>query len=199
MQISESIVAAGEQAGLLVHEDAPTYIWAFDAIAFNLLTWATLLILGLAYRCILGCILFLCLYVPLRIFAGGFHAKTQSCCYLISVITFFSLVLCSNYNDMLFRAFQVPILCVSVLVIYVFAPVSTNNKPLCCGEIIHHRRIARRILIVEIILVLLVTLICDIETTSRSFFFFTIHLHIIAIQMVLELIFRFKTYFTGKK
>ena len=84
MKASISIVRIWIHLGLIPSADVSLYIWALDYLFFNLLTWGTLLFLGFVFNCVPRCLLFLILYLPLRIYAGGFHAKTKIGCYLIS-------------------------------------------------------------------------------------------------------------------
>lgn len=78
MKASISIVRIWIHLGLIPSADVSLYIWALDYLFFNLLTWGTLLFLGFVFNCVPRCLLFLILYLPLRIYAGGFHAKTKS-------------------------------------------------------------------------------------------------------------------------
>lgn len=99
MKASISIVRIWIHLGLIPSADVSLYIWALDYLFFNLLTWGTLLFLGFVFNCVPRCLLFLILYLPLRIYAGGFHAKTKIGCYLISAFTFLFVVLLScGYN-----------------------------------------------------------------------------------------------------
>ena len=77
MKASISIVRIWIHLGLIPSADVSLYIWALDYLFFNLLTWGTLLFLGFVFNCVPRCLLFLILYLPLRIYAGGFHAKTN--------------------------------------------------------------------------------------------------------------------------
>ena len=93
MKASISIVRIWIHLGLIPSADVSLYIWALDYLFFNLLTWGTLLFLGFVFNCVPRCLLFLILYLPLRIYAGGFHAKTKIGCYLISAFTLVVLAL----------------------------------------------------------------------------------------------------------
>ena len=52
-----------------------------------LLNFLTIAAIGLAMREFLHAMMFLAAFIPLRRFAGGFHAKTPVRCYLYSAFT----------------------------------------------------------------------------------------------------------------
>jgi len=166
--------------------DVSLYIWALDYLFFNLLTWGTLLFLGFVFNCVPRCLLFLILYLPLRIYAGGFHAKTKIGCYLISAFTFLFVVLYPADTTIHFYHLVFP--CISTCIIYYFSPVSATNKPLDDLEALHYKKMARKILFSEILFFLLILLIFNTQITFAFFFSFTIHLSVLALQITVELV-----------
>ena len=186
MQISTFIVRIWVHLGFLSNDEIPLYIWALDHLFFNFLTWGTLIFLGFIFNCLPKCLLFLILYLPLRVYAGGFHAKTKIGCYLISVLTFLFLLLYPQDTVIHFHQWIFP--CVSSCIIYFFAPVSTTNKPLDVLEALHYKKMARKILFIEIFFILLILIVFSKYITSEFLFSFTIHFSILAIQMSVELV-----------
>lgn len=146
----------------------------------------TLLFLGFVFNCVPRCLLFLILYLPLRIYAGGFHAKTKIGCYLISAFTFLFVVLYPADTTIHFYHLVFP--CISTCIIYYFSPVSATNKPLDDLEALHYKKMARKILFSEILFFLLILLIFNTQITFAFFFSFTIHLSVLALQITVELV-----------
>lgn len=163
MKASISIVRIWIHLGLIPSADVSLYIWALDYLFFNLLTWGTLLFLGFVFNCVPRCLLFLILYLPLRIYAGGFHAKTKIGCYLISAFTFLFVVLYPADTTIHFYHLVFP--CISTCIIYYFSPVSATNKPLDDLEALHYKKMARKILFSEILFFLLILLIFNTQIT----------------------------------
>ena len=174
MKASISIVRIWIHLGLIPSADVSLYIWALDYLFFNLLTWGTLLFLGFVFNCVPRCLLFLILYLPLRIYAGGFHAKTKIGCYLISAFTFLFVVLYPADTTIHFYHLVFP--CISTCIIYYFSPVSATNKPLDDLEALHYKKMARKILFSEILFFLLILLIFNTQITFAFFFSFTLAL-----------------------
>ena len=186
MKASISIVRIWIHLGLIPSADVSLYIWALDYLFFNLLTWGTLLFLGFVFNCVPRCLLFLILYLPLRIYAGGFHAKTKIGCYLIPAFTFLFVVLYPADTTIHFYHLVFP--CISTCIIYYFSPVSATNKPLDDLEALHYKKMARKILFSEILFFLLILLIFNTQITFAFFFSFTIHLSVLALQITVELV-----------
>ena len=196
MKASISIVRIWIHLGLIPSADVSLYIWALDYLFFNLLTWGTLLFLGFVFNCVPRCLLFLILYLPLRIYAGGFHAKTKIGCYLISAFTFLFVVLYPADTTIHFYHLVFP--CISTCIIYYFSPVSATNKPLDDLEALHYKKTVWKelsfsvhgssILFSEILFFLLILLIFNTQITFAFFFSFTIHLSVLALQITVELV-----------
>lgn len=97
-------------------------------------------------------IIFTALLSGIRTMAGGFHANTRTQCFIMSALTFISVLIilkiAATYNVILIPLVVLAI--ISSLVIWKFAPIDTENKPLEDDEIAVFRKKARVILIIEI-------------------------------------------------
>ena len=119
------------------------------SIALNVVTT---FVIGLVFRMVLESFLFLAVYIPLRSFAGGIHAKTANRCYVYSsllVIKFFPLgnLICSCLSFL------------SGIIIFLLAPVEAEHKKLDEIEYVVYRKRSRIILVAEIIIQLLLSMI----------------------------------------
>ena len=89
---------------------------------------------------LVGCILgdgmakycFLLAYIPIRSYAGGYHAKTPVRCYCISVILITATLLAMKYVTLTPATCWGGILGSSVL-IFILAPIEDKNKPFTPG------------------------------------------------------------------
>lgn len=98
-------------------------------------------------------ILFSIFFIPLRSFAGGFHAKSSLSCYVISnsvlVFAYFGDNLLRNKSFDLFML--VVLLLFLGLIIYKISPVDSINKRLTVEEKIKYKRMVKRIVFLEMI------------------------------------------------
>lgn len=110
-------------------EDIEIYIYGINQILVSILNIASALIIGLFFGVFLEVAVFMVSYIPLRTFAGGYHAKTPLRCYILSVIMLTVVSLGLKYlhiADWVYYA----VLVVATLVVLILSPVEDRNKPL---------------------------------------------------------------------
>lgn len=96
------------------------------------------------------------MYMPLRIYAGGYHARTQLRCYISSVVLIVAVLLAIEFIPWT-NFIVITISIVSGLIIFILSPVEDMNKPLDAAEVKVYGKKTRIILGLELCaLVLLV-------------------------------------------
>lgn len=129
--------------GIVAEEDIPIYHHGLHQIwvtAGNILVAA---LVSIALGLWLEMLLFLVAYIPIRRHAGGFHAKTEARCAILSVFTEIAAVLLIRHIPSLWAALA---LMLSSVVILILAPVESSSKPLDALERVVYRRRALCIL-----------------------------------------------------
>lgn len=66
--------------------DTEKYIYGINQIFVSVLNVSSTLIIGWIFSVVLEIEVFMTTYIPLRSFAGGYHAKTPLRCYLLSLM-----------------------------------------------------------------------------------------------------------------
>ena len=66
-------------------------------------------------------------FCPIRLFSGGFHAKTYCGCFFISFVTFCVMIIIGKYIT-INSLTSTLVLIISVLLVYIFSPVDNVNK-----------------------------------------------------------------------
>ena len=66
-------------------EDREIYYYGLYQGFLIIVNIITAIIIGVIFRMVWQSILFMLAYVPLRTYGGGYHAKTEGRCYLISI------------------------------------------------------------------------------------------------------------------
>ena len=145
-------------SGVIKEEDTEIYIYGINQILTSVLNVSSALIIGLIFGVFPEIAVFMAAYIPLRSFAGGYHAKTPLRCYVFSVIMLIVVSIGLKYlhiADCVYYA----VLVAATLVVLVLSPVEDRNKPL--DEIEHKVYKRRTILIaaVELTLALLLKLL----------------------------------------
>lgn len=113
--------------------------------------------IGIVMDALLECVVFLLAFLPLRQYAGGYHAKTKVGCYFLSVACIWVAMNILVHQE--FKKYILVIACAMVIVIFLLAPVENENRKLSCDEKIRYGKIAKIILLFEMSLILFVSLI----------------------------------------
>lgn len=94
-----------------------------------LLNIITVVVIGIIFGDVLRSILFMSLYIPLRSFAGGYHARTPQMCYIFSVMLIIAVLLAMKHLDI---SCFICIISINILyvIIALLSPVEDVNKRL---------------------------------------------------------------------
>ena len=98
--------------------------WQGGVLFFNFLT---VVLLGILFNMLLESMIFLVFYGVLRTIAGGYHARTQNTCYILSIILMMVVLIMLktfHWNTILCCILTI----LSISVIFILAPVQDENK-----------------------------------------------------------------------
>lgn len=179
-ELENRLIEAIIEYGIIEEKDREIYTIAITSLLFSLLTWGTLILLSVIFGKTFDCVIFLLYYIPLRIYAGGFHQKTRGRCYIQSLIIFLILLIGSKtWIEKFLIDYWIVFLAISGVIIWYVAPLETINKPLNLAERYHHKELARFIFFIEIIVLIILKFNVDdynIYFSVMSIVFVTIHL-----------------------
>jgi accessory gene regulator B len=133
-------------------EQAEIVRYGLELFFLKVFFFAATIIIGILMGSFLESIIFTALLSGIRTMAGGFHANTRTQCFIMSMLTFacvlMILKLVAVYNIILIPLTVLAV--ISSIVIWKFAPIDTENKPLEDDEIAVFRKKARVMLVIEI-------------------------------------------------
>lgn len=139
--------------GIIEEKEKEIYAYGLHQGLLIILNVATTIIIGILFNMLWESMIFMISYIPLRTYAGGYHARTQCKCYLFSIaIIITSLLLIIIIPTTGF--FILSLIITSGITIYVLAPVEDNNKPLDTIEKKSYKKLTKNILIIEILAIL---------------------------------------------
>jgi len=123
-KIVDSLIANGA----VPSEDRELYEFGIRQGSLMVINLVTALLIGMFMGMILQCIVFMLAYIPIRTYAGGYHASTQLRCYLLSIP--FILVALIGIRLIPWNVY----ICLGTLffiglVVYKLAPVEHVNRP----------------------------------------------------------------------
>lgn len=151
---SEKITASLITQGVISTESKSLYTYGLQQgmqILFNLLTT---IVTGLAFGMLWQSLVFTLAYIPLRAYAGGYHANTQLKCYFSSTVTLIGVLLLVKLVPWNFFICLIAAIAAGI-VIFLLAPVEDANKPLDQTEIKVYKKRSRYILCLLFILIFL--------------------------------------------
>lgn len=137
-------------------EDADKELYAYG---FNMLLTVSLniistIIIGLLFGMVFESIAFLVAYIPLRSYAGGYHARTPLGCYIISLLLIVLILLTLRLiRESVLALFVLST--IGTIICVTMSPVEDVNKPLDEAEIKVYRKKAMIILAAEIIILII--------------------------------------------
>lgn len=137
--------------GIIREEDAPIYRYGLEAMYSSLLELLSILALAALIGNFWQTVLFFAAFIPLRLYAGGYHASTRLRCFLISLVVYAAFTIMLEIVPV---AWFVPLAfiggAVSFLIIWLFAPVIHQNHRSGLKHQVRFRRISIRICVVEV-------------------------------------------------
>lgn len=137
--VAESLVNRLVNNQIINSEDRDIYQYGLE-VFISLLTKIVLLaIIAYVFNVMIEMVIFASTFFILRINAGGYHAKTFLGCFIATVIfTFVTIKILQIISIPLY--FTLILLIFANMLIFLYAPVDTPNKPLTPKEQLIYRR-----------------------------------------------------------
>lgn len=145
--LSTYLVDKMVESEVIQKEDKDVYLYGLNQ-GFTIIQniFITLIIGGLFGNITATCV-FLMVYIPLRSFAGGYHAATPKKCFIYSIILILVIQLYFFYLFKSMYQWIYPVVLISSFIIYVNSPIQNSNKPLSIEEKSYYKKVVAEILI----------------------------------------------------
>lgn len=124
---------------VLREEEYDLYLYSFTQLFIIVCHIAAYFAIAYFYHEVWTLIAFLAAFIPLRSYAGGYHASKQLTCYFVSVATVFGILTLMKFSNIGIGVFLVLAL-FSFLVIVLMAPRESKNKPYEDGDRAYYRK-----------------------------------------------------------
>lgn len=139
------------RSGVVKEEDVAICVYGINQILVSALNVSSTLIIGMMFGVLLEVAVFMMAYIPLRSFAGGYHAKTPLRCYIFSVIMLIIISIGMKYLSVAEWVYYA-VLSAAILVVLALSPVEDQNKPLDETERKVYKKRAAIIAAVELVI-----------------------------------------------
>lgn len=154
--LTNALVKALIEKRIIEKSEKEIYRFGISQLLFFLMGIMASFVLGILCGMLWQSLLFSAAYIPLRRYAGGFHAKTPGRCYFLSCLLIVCVLMLLKH--VAFSVTAVLILTVAAsAVVFMKSPVASENKPLLDKEKVWYREKARKILLLEGIAAMVLT------------------------------------------
>lgn len=154
--LSTYIVDKLVSKGTVTEDERELYVYGLFMIFSHLMYLILAIVFGLILGCIFESIIFYIAFQFIRRYAGGYHAKTETRCEIMSALSILCcivLIKCSKMYD-----FNIVLLSTSLVfavLIFTFCPLDTPEKPLTDKEHKYFRKISLIILSLIIVAIII--------------------------------------------
>ena len=141
--------------GTISDEDKDLYIYGLFMLFSHLMLFIIACIFGLILGCIFESIIFYIAFQFIRRYAGGYHASTETRCEIMSALSILCcivLIKCSKMYDINIALLSTSL--VFAVLIFIFCPLDTPEKPLTDKEHKYFRKIS--LIILSLIIVAII-------------------------------------------
>lgn len=135
--------------GSITEDERELYIYGFFMLLSQLVYFLLACIVGLLFQCFFESVIFYIAFQFIRRYAGGYHAKTETRCEILSSLSIIGSIGIIELLDM--YDFQIVLLSITLFsagCIFVLCPLDTPEKPLSNKELKYFRKISWLILFI---------------------------------------------------
>lgn len=159
VRIVKRMVLFFYENNVIKKDDMEIYEYGLELLLSSILQIIAVLLISVVVGKLLVTIMFLLAFCTLRTFAGGYHAETHFKCFIILLFvysTFLALIFFLNQDAM--RIAAIVFSSFSTILVFVWAPIDSENKPLTSDEKNRYRKISISIIFVQTLLIITMAL-----------------------------------------
>lgn len=161
--VAEKCTAVLINHNTISYDQRNIYIYGFELFCSTAFCIISILTIGALFGYLNLAAAFVLFFVPIRVPAGGYHAKSYGRCFILTNSVAIVCVIISqvlwyvNDYEWLIWIFLLG----SFVYIWMNAPVQTKEHPLKPERIMKNRRYAHYLLVIELIILLLLRIVSD--------------------------------------
>lgn len=183
-KITSAIVETQIKAGFLQDEDRGIYQYGYTLVLETLLNILVGIVIGLVFKAIDTIMIFWLLYIPLRIFCGGWHAEKSWQCLIASNTILVFVIKAEMMMQVTNLWFVILLELLLALIIMLLSPVPTKHKPIAAKEKSRFKRNCIVILVIELSVSLFIYRVRNIIMIAYS---------VLLISLIMQMIINRKT------
>ncbi len=129
--ISRKITLKLIKSKIISKNEENDYVYGYEMIFATLLNMLLILCLGFIFKKEILSLIYLLVFISLRVKTGGYHAKGYGSCFLFSILVFLFFLICVTCFTGKENILYIMLMYVfSILVFYKYSPIINKNKVL---------------------------------------------------------------------
>lgn len=167
-KIADHISDSLASSGAISRSERKVYSYAAELLLSSITGLVICLGIGLVFGAVVGSIIFLAVYCPMRQFSGGYHAANHISCAVIFCLAFLINTLVAQYAIAAVEYLSIATLILaglSVATIHILSPIEDRNKPLNQNDKVKFRKIAMILSIIVLVLIILLVMLQLVEAS----------------------------------
>lgn len=169
--------------GVIEKEDIEVYDYSLQILFSTVFNFVAVVAIALVTKTVWLSFIYLFGFIPLRLTAGGYHAKNHFRCFLVLMGTYAAFLLAVFFlPELVHQVTAFAAIAVSLVLIVVLAPVEDKNKPLSADEVKSFKKKSRVAIVLYAVVIacLLLLLSKDIYGLSLSLGVLSVALSLLA-------------------
>lgn len=164
-ELAEKIVDYQITRDYLDSTERNKYVYAYEITINQSINLIISFAMAVIFREVYSTILFFLLYIPIRKYAGGFHASSNEKCILFSSSVVLGIILLSkvlkvcNYD----RNLVFTIDCMLMIYVNIAAPVETSNKKISFNERRRYKKYIHIITLIHLIFIIMDAILVQLK------------------------------------
>lgn len=168
---------------IIKEENKEIIVYGIDALLSTLINVVIVVGLGLILKLFLPTVVFLISFAVLRVFAGGYHAKTRIGCTASFLTIYLAGMTLQQYTpDIFVKPVTIGLAAISFASVFILAPVEHPNRPYQGNDYQVFKRMSRIIVILQTLLVIAGTFFMGYENLA-----YCISLAMLGVTIILAL------------
>lgn len=147
------------------------YTYAIEVILLNSILLAVLLGISIAGKCFIFFVGYLLFFVPIRKFAGGYHAKHSETCFGVSIgLYIVATIIFNQFPNLYKNTFTIVLFMFAIVILLIWSPLKNPNHPMADYQYKRNRKIVYGIIVIDLV-VFVITSIMNYTVASSEVIF----------------------------
>lgn len=133
-------------------ENRDVYVYGIEIVLLNSILLLSLFGISIIAKCLIFLIGYLLFFVPIRIFAGGYHTKHSETCFVMSMGVYTVSMPIFKYIPNLYENIYAIILFIlAIVILLIWSPLRNPNHPLTNYQYKRNKKIVYGIILMYIV------------------------------------------------